>query len=93
MEAECSDDVMKLRVKFNDTFSGLIYSAGKIMYYLYFELIITLQNLHYLETYTLRKSKPKSFVSVVCKDFDAKLADFILVIFSPQFLNFIELLT
>lgn len=28
MEAECSDDVMKLRVKFNDTFSGLIYSAG-----------------------------------------------------------------
>ena len=51
MEAECSDDVMKLRVKFNDTFSGLIYSAGKIMYF-YFELIITLQNLHYLETYT-----------------------------------------
>ena len=30
MEAECSDDVMKLRVKFNDTFSGLIYSAGKL---------------------------------------------------------------
>ena len=28
MEAECSDDVMKLRVKFNDTFAGLIYSAG-----------------------------------------------------------------
>jgi len=28
MEAECSDDVMKLRVKFNDTFEGLIYSAG-----------------------------------------------------------------
>ena len=61
MEAECSDDVMKLRVKFNDTFSGLIYSAGKIMYF-YFELIITLQNLHYLETYTLRKSKPKLIV-------------------------------
>ena len=30
MEAECSDDVMKLHVKFNDTFAGLIYSAGKI---------------------------------------------------------------
>ena len=29
MEAECSDDVMKLRVKFNATFSGLIYSAGR----------------------------------------------------------------
>ena len=29
MEAECSDDVMKLRVKFNATFSGLVYSAGK----------------------------------------------------------------
>ena len=29
MEAECSDDVMKLRVKFNDTFEGLVYSAGK----------------------------------------------------------------
>ena len=29
MEAECSDDVMKLRIKFNATFSGLIYSAGK----------------------------------------------------------------
>ncbi|XP_059085027.1 uncharacterized protein LOC131881992 isoform X3 [Tigriopus californicus] len=28
MEAECSDDVMKLRVKFNATFDGLIYSAG-----------------------------------------------------------------
>eukprot|EP00095_Tigriopus_kingsejongensis_P011002 maker-scaffold281_size224178-snap-gene-1.32 protein:Tk11002 transcript:maker-scaffold281_size224178-snap-gene-1.32-mRNA-1 annotation:"hypothetical protein TcasGA2_TC010198" len=28
MEAECSDDVMKLRVKFNATFAGLIYSAG-----------------------------------------------------------------
>ena len=29
MQAECSDDVMKLKVKFNATFSGLIYSAGK----------------------------------------------------------------
>ena len=29
MEAECSDDVMKLRIKFNATFAGLIYSAGK----------------------------------------------------------------
>ena len=29
IEAECRDDVMKLRVAFNDTFSGLIYSAGK----------------------------------------------------------------
>jgi hypothetical protein len=28
MEAECSEDVMKLRVKFNDTFDGLVYSAG-----------------------------------------------------------------
>lgn len=28
MEAECSDDVMKLRVKFNASFAGLIYSAG-----------------------------------------------------------------
>ena len=32
MEAECSDDVMKLRVKFNATFSGLVYSAGKTTY-------------------------------------------------------------
>jgi hypothetical protein len=30
MQAECSDDVMKLDVRFNDTFNGLIYSAGKI---------------------------------------------------------------
>ena len=29
MDAECSDDVMKLSVKFNDTFNGLIYSAGE----------------------------------------------------------------
>ncbi len=29
MEAECSDDVMKLSVHFNDSFSGLIYSAGE----------------------------------------------------------------
>ena len=28
IEAECRDDVMKLRVAFNDTFAGLIYSAG-----------------------------------------------------------------
>ncbi len=29
MQAECSDDVMKLDVRFNDSFSGLIYSAGE----------------------------------------------------------------
>ena len=29
MQAECSDDVMKLNVKFNATFKGLIYSAGE----------------------------------------------------------------
>ncbi|XP_040571406.1 uncharacterized protein [Lepeophtheirus salmonis] len=28
MEAECSDDIMKLRVQFNSSFTGLIYSAG-----------------------------------------------------------------
>jgi len=28
MEAECSDDVMRMSVQFNDTFEGLIYSAG-----------------------------------------------------------------
>jgi len=28
IEAECRDDFMKLRVAFNDSFSGLIYSAG-----------------------------------------------------------------
>ena len=28
IEAECRDDVMKLRVAFNDSFSGLVYSAG-----------------------------------------------------------------
>ena len=38
MEAECSDDVMKLRVKFNATFSGLIYSAGKQQTCLYAKL-------------------------------------------------------
>ena len=33
IEAECRDDVMKLRVAFNDTFAGLIYSAGMgVMY-------------------------------------------------------------
>ena len=29
IEAECRDDFMKLRVAFNDSFSGLIYSAGE----------------------------------------------------------------
>ena len=29
MQAECSDDVMKLDIGFNDTFTGMIYSAGK----------------------------------------------------------------
>jgi len=28
MQAECSDDVMRMSVQFNDSFSGLIYSAG-----------------------------------------------------------------
>ena len=28
IEAECRDDFMKLRVAFNDSFTGLIYSAG-----------------------------------------------------------------
>ena len=28
MQAECSDDVMKLDIGFNDTFTGMIYSAG-----------------------------------------------------------------
>lgn len=28
IEAECRDDFMKLRVAFNDTFAGMIYSAG-----------------------------------------------------------------
>ncbi len=28
MQAECSDDVMKLSVNFNASFDGLIYSAG-----------------------------------------------------------------
>ena len=33
IEAECRDDVMKLRVAFNDTFAGLIYSAGMGLMY------------------------------------------------------------
>lgn len=28
IEAECQDDYMKIRIGFNATFSGLIYSAG-----------------------------------------------------------------
>ena len=30
IEAECRDDFMKLRVAFNDSFAGLIYSAGEL---------------------------------------------------------------
>lgn len=35
IEAECQDDYMKIRVGFNGTFTGLVYSAGnfKIMYF------------------------------------------------------------
>lgn len=29
IEAECQDDYMKIRVGFNGSFSGLLYSAGK----------------------------------------------------------------
>ena len=29
IEAECRDDFMKLKVAFNASFSGLIYSSGK----------------------------------------------------------------
>lgn len=29
IEAECQDDYMKIRVGFNGSFSGLLYSAGE----------------------------------------------------------------
>lgn len=29
IEAECQDDFMKIRVGFNGSFAGLVYSAGK----------------------------------------------------------------
>lgn len=28
IEAECQDDYMKIRIGFNGTFAGLVYSAG-----------------------------------------------------------------
>lgn len=28
IEAECQDDYMKIRIGFNGTFTGLVYSAG-----------------------------------------------------------------
>lgn len=31
IEAECQDDYMKIRVGFNGSFAGLLYSAGKYM--------------------------------------------------------------
>lgn len=30
IEAECQDDYMKIRVGFNGTFKGLVYSAGEL---------------------------------------------------------------
>lgn len=30
IEAECQDDYMKIRVGFNGSFTGLLYSAGKL---------------------------------------------------------------
>lgn len=29
IEAECQDDYMKIRIGFNGSFSGLLYSSGK----------------------------------------------------------------
>lgn len=29
IEAECQDDYMKIRIGFNGSFTGLLYSAGK----------------------------------------------------------------
>ena len=29
IEAECQDDYMKIRIGFNGSFAGLLYSAGK----------------------------------------------------------------
>ena len=31
LHADCNNDVMKLRISFNDSFTGMIYSAGKIL--------------------------------------------------------------
>lgn len=31
IEAECQDDYMKIRIGFNGTFTGLLYSAGKLL--------------------------------------------------------------
>lgn len=33
IEAECQDDYMKIRVGFNGSFTGLVYSAGKKTYF------------------------------------------------------------
>jgi hypothetical protein len=30
IEAECQDDYMKIRIGFNGSFNGLLYSAGKL---------------------------------------------------------------
>ncbi|ERL88761.1 hypothetical protein D910_06143 [Dendroctonus ponderosae] len=32
IEAECQDDYMKIRVGFNGTFSGLVYSADALLF-------------------------------------------------------------
>lgn len=34
IEAECQDDYMKIRIDFNGSFTGLLYSAGTIFYML-----------------------------------------------------------
>lgn len=38
IEAECQDDYMKIRIGFNGSFSGLLYSAGDLLYivFIYF---------------------------------------------------------
>ena len=58
MEAECSDDVMKLRVKFNATFNGLVYSAGKETKLN--PMINTTSNIKNWSTMSMRQSMIKS---------------------------------
>lgn len=31
IEAECQDDYMKIRIGFNGSFHGLLYSSGKLL--------------------------------------------------------------
>lgn len=56
IEAECQDDYMKIRIGFNGTFTGLLYSAGEFLWKFFpsFKMLLRVRPQH---VYSIVQSK------------------------------------